>query len=152
MEFTGITINRLESKDAGKKEIRKAGVMKGYRRIEDTAKNLYNEYKSSDNITHQYLANKYGITRRSVITYIQQYELENEKEKIVKKSSGRRRKIGKQNTKAKFDKNRLMDFLILDKNNNYVFKENWTLEKVANVLDVTEITVSKYKNKLNENH
>lgn len=153
IEFCGIVVGKFINRNKERTESIE-GLMKGYSKIAGTAKKLFEEYNEDDNITHQDLAKKYGITRRSVITYIQQYELAEGKQSIKKSSAGNRRKVKEKILeekvdKEKFDEEKLKNYLILNDKKGWVFKENWTIEKVAQECEVTEITVSKYKNKLN---
>lgn len=152
MEFCGITVGKYMKRNTEytTKEKRESSKRERFEKGDKAslAKELYTAYQAGG-VTQQELAKRYGISRRTVITYLDKYcEYYQIPKREKVKSSGNKRKNGVSYRKEL--EKRVEDFLELDMEGTYQFKKNWTIEKVAHELSVTEVTVMKYKKLLNE--
>lgn len=144
MEFCGISVGNLVHRDkesAPRKKDLKKETEKNQRMQE-----IFEAYVSDPSMTHQKLAKKFGCSRCTVITMIKKYKESHPDVKCEKRISKGRN--GKQvgDTVLEALATRYME---KNKDGVYCFKSGYTIEKVAHELEINEITVIKYKKKLN---
>lgn len=158
MEFTGMASGSFSQKEAdvfvSKSRIDNGEKMPSYEK-NDKKKKLIDEvyalYHDAGK-TQQQIADELGLTRRTVITYIRQYEIQEfgiEHKHVKKPYQGG----GKRSMQEKICKE------LQDEKNGYLIKENgkyrcapgWDYVKIAKALETNELTISKYIKLLNGN-
>lgn len=169
IEFCGISIGHLMNRD--KKEKREKNADDYYDGIKEVAISIFDEYVSDPAMTHQTLAEKYGLSRRTVITYINEVKKHRPDVQVEKRFSN-----GNKQKRLTEEFTELLRTKYLEKNASgvYQFKKRdvdeaekeesmqrrgkgkrkdlsrYTIESVAQEMGVTEVTIVKYLKRLNE--
>lgn len=143
MEFCGISIQNIYTKPKVETEASK----KRKKYLEEITKDVYSLYVEKG-MTQQEIAEKLGICRKSVITYLNMYRKANgipENEEVSPKLGPRRKEISSSQIKELASK-----FLIKGEDGKYVKKDKISYAFIAKEMGFTEVTVVKYVNLINE--
>lgn len=136
VEFCGICITRIithEKVESEKQRNRRE-------ELEKTMQEIYSLYYK-DKLSQQAIAEKLGLSRRTVITYLKNYQDKNDIEAEKKKHypvGYKKKKITEE------DIERIKNYLVKNENGTYVCRQGVSHAFIAKELHFTEVTIVKY--------
>lgn len=136
VEFCGICITRIithEKVESEKQRNRRE-------ELEKTMQEIYSLYYK-DKLSQQAIAEKLGLSRRTVITYLKNYQDKNDIEAEKKKHypvGYKKKKITEE------DIERIKNYLVKNENGTYVCRQGVSHAFIAKKLHFTEVTIVKY--------
>ena len=136
VEFCGICITRIithEKVESEKQRNRRE-------ELEKTMQEIYSIYYK-DKLSQQAIAEKLGLSRRTVITYLKNYQDKNDIEAEKKKHypvGYKKKKITEE------DIERIKNYLVKNENGTYVCRQGVSHAFIAKELHFTEVTIVKY--------
>ena len=136
VEFCGICLGRIithEKLESDKQRKRRE-------ELEKTMQEIHSLYYK-DKLSQQAIAEKLGLSRRTVITYLKSYQDKNDIEAEKKKHypvGYKRKKITEE------DIERIKNYLVKNENGTYVCRQGVSHAFIAKELHFTEVTIVKY--------
>lgn len=143
VEYCGISVQNIYAKP--KAETIASKKRKKY--LEEITRDVYSLYVEKG-MTQQEIAEKLGICRKSVMTYLDMYRKANN----IPEDKGIPAKLGprKKNISSSQIKDLASKFLIKEEDGKYVKKNTISYAFIAKEMGLTEVTVVKYINLINE--
>lgn len=141
-EFCGICVGRIITHPEEKMITKHARKEK----LDNRMQEVYNLYQN-EKLTQQAIAEKLGLSRRSVITYLKTYQENNHisSETMKRHSMGNQKKMITQE-----DIEKMKCYLVRNESGKYVCKKGITYALIAKELGFTEVTIVKYIGVIND--